>query len=107
MTREISSFLSQVNTILNSISAGDLEDANKLLNDLATGVPDAKEAGSLVQHLKTLVFQLQEKTKQNQEQLKELYSTRDKFFSIISHDPEARLMPYLGFPIFSPKNGTN
>jgi signal transduction histidine kinase len=97
MSREISSFLSRVSTILGSISSGDLEDAHKSVKSLASGLPDDKEAGSLVQHLENLINRLCEKTRQDQEQIRELFLTRDKFFSIISHDLRSPFNAILGF----------
>ena len=97
MSGEISSFLSQVNTILVSISDGDLEVADKSVKSLASGLPDDKEAASLVHHLETLIARLCERTRQEQEQIRELFLTRDKFFSIISHDLRSPFNAILGF----------
>jgi len=97
MSGDITSFLSQVNTILGSISSGNLEEAGTLVKDLAKQVPDGNEAISIVHRLENLISHIYEKTKENREHLKELYLARDKFFSVISHDLRSPFNAILGF----------
>ncbi|MCX6286921.1 MAG: HAMP domain-containing sensor histidine kinase [Bacteroidetes bacterium] len=86
--------------ILIKISRGDLDEAEALLDHHLVNQEVKAPCRNVAEHVKTLISQLREGLKaaqKTQEQVKELYSTRDKFFSIISHDLRSPFNAILGF----------
>ena len=82
--------------ILECLSGGDYNKAEALLDKLMLKPGMKSSGGDTAKDMKNIIGQLST-ARRTQEQLREITATRDKFFSIISHDLRSPFNAILGF----------